>query len=1030
MVQGLIRFFIEKSTLNHIFLIFLLILASFAYKSIPKEIFPSSQLDAVVISGGYAGASPDILDKMAVHDIEDALKGVSEIGEIESVIRSGNFTIKAYVKDGFDVDDAVDEAKDVIATLKRNLPSDMNEPTAKAVKHGFPLVIIALATDESEEQMLEVADKLKGDISRINHLSSVAIRGDRDKELLFKIDEKKITAYGLDLSQTLSALSSLSSIFPLGEIEQKGNHIYLSTQNGEKDIAKINSTILSIGGKRIRLGDIATAAFTLSDSDQLSSFNGRPNISIDVQKSDSGNAIALVKEIKTLLNTYQQNYAQYDFEVYTDTSVWIRNRLNTVISNIIFGLILVSLSVFIFVNARIAFVVAIGIPVSFMIGLISAEMMGYSLNMLSLLGALIALGMLVDEAIVVAENIYRHLENGEDAKSAAIKGASEMFPAVLTATATTIFAFLPLLIMSGEMGMFIKILPIMIAILLLSSLIEAFVFLPLHSYEFLKVESKKGRGSTLMDRITQNYEKAIRFLLRHRIKAVVLFLLFTLLSIVVLAKHSKFQLFPDFDTTQVYISGQVNINNALEDTQQYVREIETILLDSLPKSEVSSITSVVGMKLNAKNQPLISSNNFHIFVNLYERKPQNVFDTYINPILSPEYDESDMKRELSAKEVETLAKEALSELQSSTNYEEFKIFVPGAGIVKSDIEIALSGDTEKLKHYIPLLKTQMQGVEGAFNISSDLIEGKKELKLTINDYGQSLGFSEQSVAALLKPLFLRSELSKMFYNGELIDIVSEASQKDTIKNLESLYIDIPGTFQKVRLSDVALFKYQEGYAEIYKDDGERISTISGSLDKQKITSSEFLSRIETMLQTVRDDGVRVEIKGEERENKRIQQEMMQAAIIAMFLIFIALVWMFDSIILSLVVLSTIPLAVLGVLFGNIIMGLNMTMPGMLGVVGLSGVVVNDGIIMIDFIKKANSEKEFIQKAMMRLRPILLTSITTILGLSTLIFFASGQALILQPMAVSLGFGLAWATVLNLLFVPVLYSAIYRKKLNG
>ncbi len=270
----------------------------------------------------------------------------------------------------------------------------------------------------------------------------------------------------------------------------------------------------------------------------------------------------------------------------------------------------------------------------------------------------------------------------------------------------------------------------------------------------------------------------------------------------------------------------------------------------------------------------------------------------------------------------------------------------------------------------------------------------------------------------------------MFYNGELIKIRSQEKMKDTYNAISSFHVNIPNSTQKVRLSEIVDFEFKNGYSDIYKDEGERISSVFASLKKTELTSTELLTQLKPLLEEFKKEGIIVNVKGEEQENKKIQKEMSEAATIAIFLIFLALVWMFDSIVLSVTLLTTIPLSLLGVLGGHMLMDINLTMPGLLGIVGLSGVVVNDGIIMMDFIKKATTIEEIIKFAIRRLRPILLTSITTILGLSTLIFFAAGQAVILQPMAISLGFGLAFATVLNLFYLPVLYTLIKGRKLNG
>ncbi len=1028
MIKKFIAFSIDRPILNHIFLIFLLILSIFSYNKIPKEIFPSSTLDAIIITGSYAGASPDILDKLVVTNIEDGIKNLSGVSDIVTTIKNGFFSIKVDLKSGTQVVDMLNDVKDVISNQRRYLPSDMNEPTARILKKSFPLITVAISSKTaSRKNMLDLAKNLKNKLFEIPNLNNISIRGNADTELVFDINNQKLLAYGLNQSSVISALSELSSIFPIGTIKQKGNHLYVSTINGEKKLNDIKNSIIDINGKKIRIKDIAKVSFKLSDLNEVSHFNGNPNISINIQKAKNGDAIKLVKKIKNLLKVYKKQYKNYDFNTYADTSVWIRNRLNVVISNIIFGIIMVMLAVYIFVNGRIAFVVGIGIPVSFMIGLIATKMLGYSLNMLSLLGVLMALGMLVDEAIVVSENIYRHLENGDDSKTAAIKGASEMFPAVLTSTSTTIFAFLPLLLMSGEMGAFIKIVPIMISVLLLSSLFEAFFFLPLHAKDFLKVHKQKDRTKRFWNFSKKIYAKIMLISLKNKKTALMIFLIPTVFLTFYLVKYSKFQLFPDFDTTQIFIKGKVNVNNNLLQTQKLVTKVEKILLKKLSKNDVASITSITGMELDNKFRPDIAENNFQIFVNLHERKPSNFFNKYINPYLSPEYDNSDMKRTHSAREIAKVIKKITKNIAKNKSYEEFNIVVPQAGIIKSDIEISLAGKTDNIKKAIKLIEQKMNKIDGVFNVSDDMLTGERELKLRVNKYGQSLGFNEAIISSILRDFFQKREIGQMFKDGDLIKIKSEMINKDNFSKIKNFIIDIPKTNKRVRLKEVVDFIFKPSYTEIFKDNGERIRTVYGSLNKKKLTSSEFLRNMQTTFKKVKKLGVKIYIKGEQKSDNQIQKEMAEAGIIAIFLIFIALVWMFNSAILSLIVLSTIPLSILGVYIGNIILGLNMTMPGLLGLVGLSGVVVNDGIVMIDFIKNNKDLHKIAVLSSMRLRPIFLTSITTVLGLITLMFFPSGQSVILQPMAVALGFGVAWSTILNLFYVPILYSVIYRVK---
>ncbi|HIQ28397.1 MAG TPA: efflux RND transporter permease subunit [Sulfurovum sp.] len=1035
-MRGFIRFAIDKPIINHILMVFMLLLSIFAYQNIAKEIFPASILDQVSVSGGYVGASADVLDKMVVATIEDDLKSLSEIDTLYTAIQNGSFSIKADIKTANDTQLVLADVKDIIAKTRRDLPSDMDEPLARVLVHDYPLLLVAVSGDVSKKELIAAADELKSKLALIPDLSSIEIRGDTDEEVVIKIDQKKLDAYDLDKAAVYKAISNISSIFPAGTLDGQGDHLYISTINGEKDAKSLSMTLLSVGGKRFRLKDIAEVYYGLGDPTQISHFNGKQNISLNINKSKEGNAIALSKEIRKVLETFSKKYARVNFEAYTDTSIWIKNRLNLVSSNILFGLILVFLALFLSVNIRIATVVAIGIPASFMITLVVADMIGYSLNMLTLLGALIALGMLVDEAIVVAENIYRHMEMGKTPRDAAIDGATEMFPAVLTATLTTVFAFLPLLMMSGKMGMFMQVLPIMISVLLLSSLFEAFYFLPLHAKEFYSIGTfkKEKHEDDFWVNFIIRYDRFLEKLLLHKKRSLAIILIFIVLGTVGISKVTKFQLFPEFDAQQVYMNGKININNDLSETEVYVTQVEEALLALLDKKEMDSITSVIGFKFNKDQSFELGENLFQIFINLHEKAPENFFDKYINPIFSLEYDDTDMirtrlsqdiAREVQKKIVEKFKNQ---EIDGKKLYEEFNVYVQQAGIVSNDIEIGFEHpDRHLMLNAMKQVEEKLREIEGVEDIADNANEGERELKLRVNEYGQSLGFSEGYITSVLKGAFLKAEYAKMFNEKGLVRVKIEDVYKQDASEIGNFQLSTPDGQQRVKLSEVCDFTYQKSFVKIFKEDGDKVRSLFARVEKNIITPIEVMDKIEPLLETLKKQGVKLIIKGEEKENAKLQKEMTQALLIAIFLIFITLVWMFNSLVLPLIILTTIPLSLFGALLGTYMMGIHMTMPGMMGVIGLAGVVVNDGLIMLDFIKGSKNYKEMTKRADMRLRPILLTSITTVLGLSSLMFFASGQALILQPMAISLGFGVAWATVLNLYYVPLMYAVIYRVK---
>ncbi|CAA6803751.1 MAG: RND multidrug efflux transporter; Acriflavin resistance protein [uncultured Sulfurovum sp.] len=1036
MIKKFLEFSIDRPVLNHLVMILMFVMAIFAYQNIPKEIFPPSDLDEISISGSYIGASADVLDKMAVKAIEDDLKTISEIDTIFSTIQNGFFTIRAEILPGNDNQSVLGDVKDIIAKNKRDLPADMDEPIAKVKVHDYPLVLVAVAGGNNMKELVDAANDLKDELTLVDNLADIVIRGESDEEVLITIDQMKIDAYGLSKSAVYSAIGSLSSIFPVGTVKAKGEHLYVSTINGEKSKEKLEQSLLSVNGKRFYLSDIASVHVGLADPLQLSHFNSKANISLDIKKTKDGNAIELSKRVREVLVEYNAKYdGKLVFEAYTDTSIWIKNRLNLVSSNIMFGLILVMIALLLTLNIRIALAVTVGIFASFMITLIAADLMGESINMLSLMGALIALGMLVDEAIVVAENIYRHVEMGKNPREAAIDGATEMFPAILTATLTTVFAFLPLLIMTGKMGMFMKILPIMITILLISSLFEAFYFLPLHSKELLsigKVEKIQKKENKFWKKLTTWYRAILGKLLDTKLLALLILVGSILVATAAIAKVTKFQLMPEFDVQQVYLNGRVNINNSLEETEEYVTNIEEQLLEYLKKEDMDSVTSVIGFKMNPDKTFETGDNLFHIFINLHERAPENFFDKYVNPIFSLEYDDSNMIRERSAqtvaKEVQAGILEKMRELKDKEGrkvFEEFNIYAQQTGMVGNDIEIGFSHKSqEEALAALAKVQKKLATIKGVSDIGNNATEGERELKLRVNEYGQSLGLNENYITQALRGSFFKAEYSKMFNKEGLLRVKVEDKYKDEKNTLSDFKLTTPDG-QVVVLKEVCDFYYKKSFVRIFKEDATKVNSFYAAVDKEVIVAEEVMKTLEPLLDELVEDGIEVIIKGEKEANDKIVLEMKQAAAIAAFLIFITLVWMFNSFVQPLIILSIIPLAILGVLVGTKIMGLNMTMTGAMGIVGLAGVVVNDGLIMLEFVRKAKNKADILLYAGQRLRPIVLTSVTTVLGLGSLIFFASGQALILQPMAISLGFGIAWATVLNLYFVPLMFAVLYR-----
>ncbi|MBW6488142.1 efflux RND transporter permease subunit [Sulfurimonas sp.] len=1018
----LIEFFIKNSRLNYAILAFLIFMGVNSYINIPKEIFPDAQLDQITVLGTYRGASASVMDKMAVRDIEDELSNVIGIDKTETTITPGAFAILLTLNKSANREIALGLVKDAIASTRQYLPSDMNEPVAKLRQKTRSLIKLAVSSSTlSIGELTLVAQDMKTKVSKISGISEVLIRGDSNEEVIIRIDSDAVLAYGLTHEGVQRAISNLSYIFPIGNIEQRGKFAYVSTANGKADEVEYKDSILNIDGKYIKLGDIAEVNIEYPQTDTLATFNNKKTISLVISKGEEGDSIVLSRELREYVKKTEQNYKSVDFNFYEDSSKPVRQRLDVIISNLMFGLILVFLSMYILINLRIAVIVALGIPFSFIIGLLSIYYMGYSINVISLLGGLIVIGIVVDDAIIVGENIQRHIDEGMNNYDAAVAGVKEMMLPVTLATITTVATFLPIFMLQGEIALFIILIPITVIIILLASLLESFFFLPLHAKEFLKKSNKAISWVPLQNL----YEKIILHLLNYKKISILLFLIVIPLATFYTAKSMKFQFFPNFDGNYLYISGKLDINTPLQDTYEVSKEIEAELMKHAEEFSLKSISSVVGFRRSLSGDSQRNNGVFMITMELYDREETNWIDKYVNPILnfSFEFDNPENIRKKQTFELSPLAKEIIAPYREKYKMEDIGVMEDKSGLIKSDIQVNLSGSNdERLQEGILKLENELLKMENIRDYSDNIKYGKMEYKIKINSYGESLGLSEAVVARTLSGYFLEQKQATTFNDRGVMDIKTQESAKDSISTLLDFNVAL-GDRRYVKLSDVADMTQIRDYEKIDKLNGNIVKTVYANIDKRKVTAQEILDKLEPALNEIRASGINVELLGEKEKNQQLKSDMKNALFLSLFLVFLTLLFIFPKIKYVLMVMSVIPLSILGALLGHKLLGINLTMPSIIGILGLAGVVINDGIIMLDFLRGTHKLDEFLRRAKLRLRPILITSLTTFLGLFTLIFYASGQAVILQPIAISLGFGLIWGTVLNLIYLPTLYAMV-------
>jgi len=1021
-----VRFFVNNSRMNYVLFILVVLVGFYSYSKTPKEIFPAFELDIINVSGSYRGASIDMMDKIAVRDIEDELKSIEGIDEMASTITPGTFSITVSLLKDINKYDTSAKIKEAIDKVKQNFPEDMNDPQVTVATTGKSILQVSISsTSLSLSQLKDFAKKLRTKILSVPDISEVVIYGDSDMYYNIKIDEKKLDSFSINKTVAFNAISGLSYIFPVGKIEGKDKHYFISTYNGKKTAEAMQKTLLSIGGKKIYLSDIAMVEKRYEDSTTLSTFNGKTSLSLAVSQTERGNALVADENIKKLLAGISKQNPEIDFTIHENRSDRIKDRLNVVMSNIFFGLILVSILLAILINTRMAIIVALGIPTSFIMGAIYLYFFGYTINMVSLIGVLVALGIVVDDAIVVAENIQQKLEDGLSPKEAAIVGTQEMALPVFIASITTIFAFLPSIMIGGTMGEFIKLIPIAVSALIVASLIESFVFLPIHAAHTLKRESRVLSWS----KANAIYSWTIHKLMTYKKTFLFLFIIIVPLLTVLALKNSKFQMFPKFDSTTMNISIKADVNTKIEDSFEIVDAISQDILKNKEKFSIKTISTISGFRKDVESRSERYPYVMYISLELHKLVPVNFVDKYITPYLSPYEDNIERSRTDTSQKVAKKLRKFLIDKDYKSQYKLKEIFVAEqrAGPVKSDIKIGvISNNTQHTLKAIKTLKDVLHSIEGVKTVSDTAKMGIEEIKIKINSYGEQLGLDEATIGQVLSNMFLSKKKSTAFDENSLLEIKVESLNKNSLQALKSLQVPLE-TGQTVELQEVVTFETLQSFEKVIKDYGEIIFYVIANVNPSVITSGEVVDQIKPVLEKLKAEGVDIELLGEKKKKAELLQDMLNATGLALFLIMLSMLYLFNSFKDTFTLMSVIPFSFLGVLAGHYFMGLNLSMPSLIGALGLAGVVINDGIIMMTYLKKTYTLDDLFTQSIKRLRPIFMTTLTTMIGLMTLIFFATGQAIIFQPLAISLGYGLAWGTILNLLYVPTMFALLHSKR---
>ena len=1024
MFDKLLKFFIDNYKINYTLFLLLFAMGIYAYMNIPKEITPVIDPDTVSIKGTYSGASVNMLNKMVVQEIEEKTKNLNGVTSISSEISPGRFTITLELEKGANKAQIIDDTKSAISLLRSDFPDDMDEPSVSGVARLKSLMQVSiLSSSVSNATLQDLAKKFESELLSIKDVAEVRIYGNSERFYEIIIDEKKIAAYHLSSSKVLAALAELSYIFPIGKIEDKTEQYYISTYNGKKLDHDLADTLLNIEGTLITLKDIATVTKRYEDTSTLASMNGHNSITLAVSQSPEGDAVTIANEIKKSIAKVRIDGVSFDIR--RDNSTVIKDRLNIVISNIILAIILITVLTSILINARMAFIIALGIPTSFVMGAIYFYITGFSININSLIGVLIAIGIIVDDAIVVSENIQQYIERGFSAIDAALLGTKEMAKPVTLASLTTLFSFIPLLMISGKLGEIIQLIPIAFSALIVASLLESFIFLPIHAAHILSPNAKVLSWT----RVNRIYQNVLEFIVGYKKIFLSLFFIIVPLLIYMGIARSKFQMFQPFDSPSINITFKAKNTTTLEESLAIIQTIEKDLLKEKDRFFINNIISTAGFRRNATNDRERYPYVGYINIDLAKQAPNNFLDKYITPYLSLYYDDVNRIRTVSSQIIAKDIREWLKEKEYTKRFflNDLRVVEKGMGHVKADIRLGVvSDDYLKALKAVRSIEKALGKIPGLKNYGDNIRQGTDEIKLKINAYGEKLGITEKYIGAYIANLYLSKKVGVIFDDKELLNVKVSSLNKDDFANFKNVQIPLKnGSF--VRLSDICDFEKVQSLEMLIKDDGETTFYLYANVDTKIITADEVLEQINPLIQELKAQGLTFKFKGEIEQKRALKTEMILASALAIILIFMSMLYLFNSLRETFIVMSVIPFSLLGVLIGHFIMGLNISLPSLIGALGLAGVIVNDGIIMMTVLKNAEHENDVFALAARRFRPIIITSVTTLIGLASLIFFASSESVTFQPLAVSVGFGLLWGTILNLFYVPAMYNLLHQYK---
>jgi len=1024
---GLIRFSVDNPLITNLMLVFLMLLGVLSWQAMPQEMFPVVELDMARVTTVFEGAAPEEVEQQVTLTIEEELDGMSDLDIMTSTSSEGLSSVTLELKSGSNVEQFMRDLRSKLDQIT-DLPEEAEEPALTRLETRFPVISLSLYGNAARGYLYETADDVKRRLLQLPGIASVGIAGDRDWEIWVEVDPQVLSARGVSLQQLIAAVRTNLRDLPGGSLKAKEGDILLRGKGVAPNPRLIQQIVIRSNDKggRLRVGDVAEVSLRLEEAETLGRFNGAPSVNLTVTKTADASTIEVSRLVREEADKLRLGLPpSIQVGLFSDLSVYVKTRLNTVKSSGLLGLVLVLLSLYLFLNFRVALITAMGIPVSFLVAVSLIFYLGFTINMVSLFAFLIALGLVVDDAIIVTENIYRHMEQGLPPAQAAQTGAREVMWPVLAATSTTVAAFLPMFAIGGTLGAFIMVIPVVVAASLVGSLWEAFAVLPSHATELLQVDrQQKPAGRIDWAALLHRYVDFLRWSVRNRyfVSLVALGVLAVAVSYGV--TRLPFQLFGKPDIGQFFINIEAPNTYSLEDTERLAKRIEKALLETVSQDELDTMLTNVGVTFVDFNRFRYGSNYIQLIIDLQKQAPEGLIERFIAPVVSLKFNWEGTRQ----RETESIINDVRKRLETLTGIQRLSVLRPQGGPVGADIEVGVVGeDADRLLQQAKHMRDYLRQLPGVYDVRQDLDVGKLEYQYSLNERGRELGLNQQQLADAVRTGFLGLEAVQVSWGDERIPVrVIYEDQVRHSSSLQTLSITLDDG-RIVYLGDVADISPGRGLNTIQRRDTQRLATVTAEVDDRETTPLQVTELIERQFGDLdkREPGYHLLFLGEKKEAADSMKGMRHASLIALAVIFFILASLFKSLLDPLVVMFAIPFGFIGVVVGHMLFGYHLQFLSLIGFLALTGIVVNDSLILVDFAKRLHAQgwdrvDALVEAGRVRVRPILLTTVTTFLGISPLIFFATGQTAFLSPMAVSLGFGLLFATALILVAVPCFY----------